>query len=64
MIKTLVQVLEKRIDHLTHWMKINGRDCTTAQLHLNKDSKERAYWKYGYLMALIDMLNFIKKWDE
>jgi len=59
--KILIPLLQKRIDHLSSWLKINGQNCTTEQLHLNKDSKERVYWKYGYLMALIDIRNIVRK---
>jgi hypothetical protein len=64
MIKALTQILQKRIDNLTVWLKLNGENCSVEQLHLDKDSKERIYWKYGYLMALVDILNFIKKWEK
>ena len=64
MINLLIRVLEKRIDNLKSWLKLHGGNCAEEQLHLNQNSKERIYWNYGYLMALIDVVEYIKKWRK
>ncbi len=46
----------KRIQSLEEWINQNGKGCKQEQAHLSKDSKEKIYWNYGYLIALKDML--------
>ena len=47
----------KRINALDTWM--NNEGVKTEQAHLNKDSREKLYWHYGYLVALKDVLTHL-----
>lgn len=48
-------ILQKRHDDLLEWISENAPQCS-EQRHLDEGTTERAYWHYGYLMALADML--------
>jgi hypothetical protein len=52
----LTQVLRTRIATLTRWVNRHCPDCETEQAHLEEGTREQAYWNYGYLVALRDIL--------
>jgi hypothetical protein len=52
----LLQVLRSRIATLTRWIDKHCPDCETQQAHLDEGTREQAYWNYGYLVALRDIL--------
>lgn len=52
---TAEQVLQRRIDGLRTWLHNNAPECFTEQMHVRNGTSERAYWHYGYLVALRDM---------
>jgi hypothetical protein len=45
---------------LTAWMANNAPNCEREQKHLDEGSVERAYWHYGYLCALKDVIALIQ----
>jgi hypothetical protein len=45
-----------KIDELTRWLADNAPHCSSEQKHLDEDTVERAYWHYGYICALKDVL--------
>lgn len=47
--------IESRIESLTTWIEKNALACVEEQAHLDTNTKERAYWNYGYLIALRDV---------
>jgi hypothetical protein len=49
----------KRKVELKCWILANAPKCSTEQKHLDEGTAERAYWHYGYLSALQDILNLI-----
>lgn len=51
--------LKTRVDGIREWLIANHPECEHEQLHLKKDTPERAYWHFGYYMALKDVLNLI-----
>ncbi len=53
------QNFKDRIAGIEEWLKELHPDCFIEQAHLDVDTKERAYWHYGYLMALQDALTQI-----
>jgi len=57
--QTLEEALTRRIDVLTQWLADNAEHCADEQAHLDADSRERAYWNYGYLVALRDVRNLL-----
>jgi hypothetical protein len=52
----LVQDLRNRIATLTRWLDKHCPECETEQGHLAEGTREQAYWNYGYLVALRDLL--------
>ena len=51
--------INQRIEDLTGWVKSNAPHCVIDQNHLNEGSQERAYWHYGYLAALKDVMRLL-----
>jgi len=56
---TLAQMLEERIAALRGWLAGHAPACGREQAHLDEGTRERAYWHYGYLMALRDVLDVV-----
>lgn len=54
----------ERIACLEQWMRQYGSYAVIEQRHLYKDSVERAYWNYGYLMALREALALVTDQDS
>lgn len=44
--------ISQRIATLEAWMNENAPYADVEQKHLDENSLERAYWNYGYLVAL------------
>ena len=57
----IIDKLKKRGKGIRSWLKTNHPKVFKEQKHLDEGSIERAYWHYGYLVALRDMTNLIKK---
>jgi hypothetical protein len=57
----LIDSLKKRCDELNKWLKVHCPDCVSEQAHLNQGSREQAYWNYGYMVALKDVLTRIRR---
>jgi hypothetical protein len=38
---------------------LRGDSCFAEQLHCEEGTRERAYWHYGYMVALRDVLGFL-----
>jgi len=56
---TEIQKLEKRIRETAAWLRENAPNCVQESKHLDEGSQERAYWHYGYLVALRDVLRLL-----
>jgi hypothetical protein len=52
-------LISSRIEGLTQWLAENCPNCDTEQRHLDEGAAERAYWHYGYLCALRDVVKLI-----
>jgi hypothetical protein len=46
---------------LERWQRENAPEVAEQQSHLDAGSEARAYWHYGYLAALRDVLNRIDR---
>lgn len=57
----LMVELNKRADGIQKWLKKEKAECQHDQFHLIEGTTERVYWHYGYMVALIDVLNLIEK---
>jgi hypothetical protein len=56
----LIDRLEKRAGDLTEWLDSEAPYVEADQRHLNDETIERAYWHYGYLIAVNDILRLLK----
>jgi hypothetical protein len=54
-----ISALSQRRDGQVKWLKEYHPECQREQKHLDEGSAERAYWHYGYMVALTDLLNFL-----
>jgi hypothetical protein len=45
---------------LEKWLRAHAPDCATAQAHMIEGAPERAYWHYGYLIALRDVAEWLR----
>lgn len=50
------EVLKSRLDGIMKWLEENQSECRTEQRHLDEGTQERAYWHYGYAVAIRDVL--------
>ena len=53
--------VEKRIQGLTRWLNENHPKVSEEQKHLDAGTEARAYWHHGYLMALQDFSQYLRK---
>lgn len=51
--------LMTRLDGQQEWLFRNHPEVFTEQKHLDEGSIERAYWHYGYMVALRDVIQFL-----
>ena len=51
--------METRADDLREWLGKNAPESLVEQKHLDEGTQERAYWHYGYMVALRDVLKFL-----
>jgi hypothetical protein len=61
---TEIERIEDRVKDLTEWVTQNASICIAEQKHLDEGSQERAYWHYGYLVALKDALSLLVEQDQ
>ena len=54
-----ISSIEKRVRDLREWLQKNAPASLTEQKHLDEGTQERAYWHYGYMVALKDILSFL-----
>lgn len=54
--QTLEDVLDSRRKDIAEWLSNNAPACQHEQRHLDADTDERAYWHYGYMAAMSDVL--------
>jgi hypothetical protein len=53
---SVIQALAKGMHR---WLKQNGRGCFDKQKHVRAGSQEKIYWRYGYMVALMDVKCFL-----
>jgi hypothetical protein len=56
-----LDAIEQRITGMSEWLRENAPYCFHDQNHLDADTPERAYWHYGYLVALKDMRRLLRR---
>lgn len=53
--------LEERLKDIEGWITDNAPYVIADQKHLDANSPEQAYWHYGYLVALRDVLRLLQR---
>jgi hypothetical protein len=56
-----MHAISEKIAALTRWLAENASSCETAQKHLDQGTVEQAYWHYGYLCALRDLMSMVDR---
>lgn len=56
---SVLNVALARRDALRVWIQSNAPRVADEQKHLDEGSAERAYWNFGYLSALQDLIAYI-----
>ena len=51
--------VRERADELAEWISESSADLVGEQRQLQVGSREHAYWHYGYMVALRDILRFM-----
>lgn len=51
----LAERIDERLAGIVQWIEENAPEIMDEQKHLNAGSAERAYWHYGYAIALRDI---------
>ena len=54
-----VRSIGERANQIAAGICEDSAECIGEQRHLNEGSRERAYWQYGYMVALRDVLRFL-----
>jgi hypothetical protein len=57
--RSRIQEISDKADALTGWLSEHALHCETVQKHLDPNTVEQAYWHYGYLCALKDILRLL-----
>jgi len=55
-----MEAISDKISGMTRWLAENAPYCEAEQKHLEEGTTERAYWHYGYLRALKDIVSLVK----
>lgn len=57
--RSRIQDISKKADALTRWLAKKAPSCETSQKHLDQGTVEQAYWHYGYVCAIRDILAIV-----
>jgi hypothetical protein len=55
-----IQAISDKARALTRWLAENAPDSQASQKHLDPGTVEQAYWHYGYLCAIRDILSLVE----
>ena len=58
------ETINQRITTISSWLKESAPHVFDEQEHLDEGKQERAYWHYGYMVALRDIQNMIHRGDD
>lgn len=59
-----LSVIQARAKGMHRWLEQNGRGCFDKQKHVRAGTQEKIYWRYGYMVALMDVLCFLASVEE
>ncbi len=58
--RSQIQALSDKAAALTRWLAENAPTCENSQKHLDPGTIEQAYWHYGYVCAVRDVLAIVE----
>jgi hypothetical protein len=53
--------VQARINEISKWLRENYPEIRSEQKHIESGTSERGYYMYGYMMALIDIIEVLKR---
>jgi hypothetical protein len=53
--------IDERLKDIEGWLTDNAPYVIADQKHLDESTPERAYWHYGYMVALRDVLRLLQR---
>ena len=56
---TIYEHLQRKLAELRHWLDEHAPHADREQRHLEEGTNERAYWHYGYFVAVRDICALI-----
>ena len=62
--RSIEAILRDRTESLSKWLDEHAPECRREQRHLDEGAAERAYWHYGYLAALTDVIRLLHEPDH
>jgi hypothetical protein len=60
----IASAIRSRMEGIREWMADEAPYIRADQRHLDANTPERAYWHYGYQVALRDVLAMIERASE
>ena len=57
--RSQIQAISDKAKALRRWLAENAPGLESSQKHLDARTMEQAYWHYGYLCALNDILSLV-----
>ncbi len=57
--RSQIQAISDKADALARWLAENAPHCESSQKHLDQGTIEQAYWHYGYVCAIRDILAIV-----
>lgn len=58
--RSQIQAISDKAEGLARWLAECASHCEASQRHLDSGTIEQAYWHYGYVCALRDILSLIE----
>jgi hypothetical protein len=62
--RSQIEAISDKAEALLRWLSENAADCATSQEHLDPGTIQQAYWHYGYVCALRDILALVAESAE
>ena len=59
-----LSVIRARAEGMRRWLETNGRGCLDKREHVRPGTREKIYWNYGYMIALMDVACFLEQSDR
>ena len=54
-----IRAISDKAEALTRWLAEHAPYCEDSQKHLDQGTSEQAYWHYGYVCAIRDILAIV-----